>query len=278
MESLLDPQGAHHLALLWHLERVDATDFYFTDHDKDITFESNTYTPVGSLSASAVQKEVGLRAANFEVVGLIESSTITHDDLRAGLYNHAHIREYYVDWRYPWAGTMFRREYWINEIRYSGERWEAQVAGLTTFLKPKVGRVYTRTCPYQLGDAKCTVALTGGNASSGTVSTVTEARRVFTTTLTKTTDWGTFGIITFTGGSNNGLSFEVKKYTETSGTVELFVSTPFDVAGSDSFTITAGCAKTVEACQSFSNIVNFGGFPFIPGTDKMLETPDAKSG
>ena len=46
-----------------------------------------------------------------------------------------------------------------------------------------------------------------------------------------------------------------------------------DIAIGDSFDIIAGCDKTASICSGrFSNIINFRGFPDIPGTDKMLTT------
>ena len=277
-QSLLDAKGAHYLAILWWLERTDGSDLRFTDHNTQITFENNTYTPVGGVSASAVEKQTGLQEQNFELLGVLDSTAITHDDLRAGLYNHAHIREYLVDWRYPWAGAITSREYWIREIRFSGERWEAQVAGLTTFLQPKICRVYSKTCPYTLGDTKCGVSLTGGNLVSGAgVDAIVEQRRIFETDLAKDPDWGTFGVLTWTAGDNNGLSYEVKQHWKEDGRIELFLPTAYDIDTSDTFDITAGCDKTTKACKSFSNLTNFGGFPFIPGTDRMLQTPNAKS-
>ena len=42
----------------------------------------------------------------------------------------------------------------------------------------------------------------------------------------------------------------------------------------DTFNIIAGCDKLAATCKTkFSNMVNFGGFPFIPGNDKMIRTP-----
>ena len=46
-----------------------------------------------------------------------------------------------------------------------------------------------------------------------------------------------------------------------------------DIAVGDSFNIIAGCDKTVSICsERFNNIINFRGFPDIPGTDKLLTT------
>ena len=54
------------------------------------------------------------------------------------------------------------------------------------------------------------------------------------------------------------------------------------VTAGDDFTIRAGCDKRIETCGSkFANVVNFRGFPHIPGQDTVIRYPnrgDANSG
>lgn len=43
------------------------------------------------------------------------------------------------------------------------------------------------------------------------------------------------------------------------------------IAGTDTFTIRAGCDKRIATCDSkFANVANFRGFPNIPGQDAVL--------
>ncbi|MFM6006729.1 MAG: phage BR0599 family protein, partial [Sphaerospermopsis kisseleviana] len=42
------------------------------------------------------------------------------------------------------------------------------------------------------------------------------------------------------------------------------------VQAGDTLTAVAGCAKTIDACKSFNNIINYQGEPHIPGEDKFL--------
>ena len=44
--------------------------------------------------------------------------------------------------------------------------------------------------------------------------------------------------------------------------------------GSDAFTVTAGCDKRFQTCHDrFNNVVNFRGFPHIPGNDFVVSYP-----
>jgi uncharacterized phage protein (TIGR02218 family) len=44
-----------------------------------------------------------------------------------------------------------------------------------------------------------------------------------------------------------------------------------DIAPGDAFVAFAGCDKRIETCAArFGNVVNFRGFPSIPGQDAIL--------
>jgi uncharacterized phage protein (TIGR02218 family) len=82
-----------------------------------------------------------------------------------------------------------------------------------------------------------------------------------------------FGIVTWLTGLNAGLSMEVKSYVP--GQVTLALPMPYAISdGSpiDTFTISAGCDKSMTTCRDrFNNIVNFRGEPYLPGIDKIIQ-------
>ena len=85
--------------------------------------------------------------------------------------------------------------------------------------------------------------------------------------------------MTWKSGANAGLSKEVKKH-EVQGAdfrFMLFENMAAAIAVGDIFEVGAGCDKRATTCRDkFANIVNFRGEPFIPGIDKVGQTPDAK--
>jgi uncharacterized phage protein (TIGR02218 family) len=49
---------------------------------------------------------------------------------------------------------------------------------------------------------------------------------------------------------------------------------PQAIASGDAFVVTAGCDKAFATCHGrFSNVVNFRGFPHIPGNDFVMTYP-----
>jgi hypothetical protein len=70
------------------------------------------------------------------------------------------------------------------------------------------------------------------------------------------------GVMKFTSGVLTGLARQVQ--ASTVGAITLSSGFPQAPAIGDAFTIRRGCARTVAACNTFSNLGNYGGFPYIP--------------
>lgn len=92
-------------------------------------------------------------------------------------------------------------------------------------------------------------------------------------------DWYTGGLVTFLTGANAGLSMEVRKWTNATLLLELFLPMTFPIDPGDRFIVYAGCNKTLDACRDkFDNVLNFRGEPYVPGNDHLFRTPDAPGG
>lgn len=279
MESLRGNQ-THRYAVCWDIERSDATHFRFTTHDHDLILADGfTYSPAGGLNQTAARKESGLREQNQEFSGVITSDKITVDDLRGGKFREAEVTQSLIDFRYPWAGSLQTLKYNIAQTTFDGELWEAEVTGITRRLKQSIGDVVGRTCKADVGDSDCKVNLDHVDYRAlGTIAIeISEERRIFKTSGVGT-GWGddffNHGKLVWTSGNNDDIISMVKDWVSADVQCELILPTPFDIQIGDTFTIYAGCEKTKSVCSSkFSNLVNFRGDPYIPGTDKLLQTP-----
>jgi uncharacterized phage protein (TIGR02218 family) len=266
------------LATCWKIERTDSTTLRFTDHDAALDVGGATYTPAGGVSASARQKSGGIKTQNLEVLGALDSAAITHDDLRAGRYRDSVVTEMLVDWRYPWLGALATNIYRITRVRYTGERWEATIESIAKYLSADVGGTCTRACHYRLGVSACGVTL-ASYTDSGVVSAVSggglDDRRIFQATgPAGAAGYYDLGYVEWLTGDNAGLVHQVKTHTVSPITIALQLRTPFAIQVGDTFNVIAGCDKLAATCETkFSNMVNFGGFPFVPGNDRMTQTP-----
>lgn len=281
MQSLSSGLAAHlaqevtTLASCWSIARRDGTALYFTEHDQPITIDGQSYGPTSGMSASAVTSLAGLAVDNLELDGLLSDDAITEEDILAGLYDHAEIAVFLINYRDPAAGKLELKTGWLGEVTLQGGQFVAEMRGLSSRLQQLIGEVYTSSCRAQFGDARC-----GKNVATytktGSVTNVEAAYAFADSARTESGDYFAYGLLTFTSGANAGLSMEVRDYSE--GRFGLFLPMPYAIATGDSYSVVAGCDKRFASCVAkFSNAMNFRGEPHVPGTDKLLETAATRS-
>lgn len=267
----------HHLAHLFLLTRADGVVIALTDHNRALTDGipgfGNTYRPMGLARVSARQREAGLRVQNLEITGMLDSTLITASDLMAGLYRNASIVEKLVDWRFPFAGAMVENHYWVDTVKFDEEAWVAQLSGVARWLGQTTGEIYTKTCRFALGDDRCAYDLDADpNTKSGIVLSVLTSRLHFLTDVVAPSAEYDFGFVKWLTGRNTGKISDVKFYSGTDRSMDLQIPTGFDIRPLDTFKAFPGCDKSLATCiAKFDNVDNYGGFPSIPGTDRLLQ-------
>ncbi len=146
---------------------------------------------------------------------------------------------------------------------------------LAHMLDQASGRTYQYACDAALGDARCKVALSAPEFNgAGAVTSVLRDRGFNASGLGAFAGgWFDHGVLTWTSGPNAGRQAEVTLHGKSGSAVSLsLLEAPvYAIATGHAFTIVAGCDKQHATCfQKFSNIVNFRGFPDIPGQDTVL--------
>jgi uncharacterized phage protein (TIGR02218 family) len=261
--------GTTTLATLWKVTRKDTTVYGFTDHDQALTLSGTTYYPTSSFDASAIETKSELNVDDLEVIGVLSTSGVTAEDIEAGMWDGAAVEIRRVNWADLTMGAEILRVGELGNVQRRDGQYVAEMRGLMAALQNNILRIITPSCNATFGDARCGINL-ASHTSSGTVSSFT-SRRVFVVSGFTLAVAHIGGLLTWTSGLNDGLQMEVKTVNAGTSTVTLHLPMPFDVAASDAFTISKGCDKTKATCiATFSNVVNFRGFSFVPGQDKVL--------
>ncbi len=267
------------LCWCWRLTRTDGTKLGFTDHDNDLSFDSTTFEADTGFSASEVEDQLGLAVSNLDVQGALNSSKLNEDDLAAGYFDNATVELWRVNWNDTTQRILMRKGA-LGEVRRGETMFSAEVRGLAHELQQNKGRSFQFQCDAAVGDSRCGINLELSTyKGTGTVASLS-GTHIFTATGLGAydDDWFTRGHVTWTSGSNNGLSMEVKLHTNDGSTVTVELWQPMSeaIAVSDTFEIRAGCNKASETCNDkFSNIVNFRGFPHMTGNDFITRYPNS---
>jgi len=265
--------GATTMALCWLVVRTDGTRQGFTEHDRDLTFGGDTYLASSGFTASRLEQSLGLAVDNLNVDGALSDDSINEDDLAEGRYDDADVTLTYVNWADTSMRTILSRGS-IGEVKRQETAFSAEFRSLAHKLNQRTGRTFQRTCDAALGDARCGVDLTSSSyRSNGAVISASGRSLVVDTVGDFYPDaFFTHGVLTFTSGDNNGLSFEVK--SQAGGNITLWQVPPNPVNAPNTFFVTAGCEKTIGVCKAkFDNVANFRGCPYIPGQDIFQDYP-----
>lgn len=260
----------------WAITRGDGMVLGFTDHDRDLEFENVRFRADSGLSALALQQGTGLSVDNSEAIGALTDAAIREVDIDAGRYDGAGVRCWIVNWQdvdqrqILFAGT-------IGEIRRAGGAFTAELRGLAEVLNRPMGRVYQKPCGAVLGDADCRVDLDApGYAAEVAVISVTGVQVVLPALPDFELGWFARGGLSVLNGAAVGLTSTVKRDRTEGGqrVLDLWAEIRATVAPGDLIRVEAGCDKRMDTCRyKFNNLLNYRGFPDIPGEDWLRAVP-----
>jgi len=239
----------------------------------DLTISGDTFSGSYGFDVGTASFSSGSGAPSIGLTNpAVAVGPLTFEEAASGLISGLPVRLWIADAE---AGTR-------DEI---GSKWyigtiETNDAGRVSFEVKAASRKqkqlfldkFNPVCANQLGDARCGVNL-ATFTDTVTVSSVTDAFTFAVTGSSRANDYFALGAIQFTSGDNDGLSYDVRKWTLSGGVVKLASPLKRPVIIGDTATIHAGCDRTTGAagCARFSNVARFRGFEYLP--DDNLSFP-----
>ncbi|TDK49896.1 DUF2163 domain-containing protein [Antarcticimicrobium luteum] len=269
--------GVTTLCRCWALTRSDGMQYGFTDHDRTLNFDGLSFRAETGLSAQALQQATGLAVDNTEAIGALSDAGLREDEIEAGRFDGAELRAWLVNWAdvsVRWL--QFRGT--LGEIRRGGGAFRADLRGLTQALNRPLGRIYQKACTAVLGDGGCRFDLAAPGYAEERAAAAVEDARVFRWDDLAGFEPGWFarGRLEVLSGAAAGL-WGLIKADETEAAarrIELWEPLRAGVASGDLLRLEAGCDKRMETCRlKFNNLLNFRGFPDIPGEDWVVAVP-----
>lgn len=269
--------GATTLARAFAVRRSDGVELGFTDHDRDLSFDGLTFSAGTGLTAKAIESGTGLAVDNSEAFGALSSQAITEADILAGRYDGAEVSAWLVNWAdVSMRALLFRGS--IGEVVRKGGSFTAELRGLAEALNRPEGRIFHARCTAVLGDGACRfdTALPGYRLERA--AEIVDDARVFRFSDVAGFEprWFEKGRLRVLSGSARDLVGVVKndRIDGTWREIELWQSLGIAPLAGDTVRIEAGCDKRAETCRlKFGNLLNFQGFPDIPGEDFLMNYP-----
>lgn len=259
----------------WRLARRDGTVMGFTDHDEDISFAGALFRAQTGLDAAEAEAASGLSVGSGDVHGALVDGGVEERDIAAGVYDGASVEIWLVDWSNI-ENRVLLDIATIGEIRRSEFSFVAELRSLAHRFDEERGRQFQRNCSADLGDGACGIDLDAPSWSTGAAVTAIERDG----DLLVLPDAG-FSPGFFTNGAlvaEGASSWRIKLHESATGgdRILLWGAPQLSLAIGARVSLRAGCDKSPETCRGkFDNIVNFRGFPHMPGNDAVVAYPKA---
>ena len=249
---------------------VDDGEYGFTTHDRRLTIGGVIYEPAASFNPMDIASANNMDTDNTEVTAMLNSNTLTEDDLRAGKWDYSEFRIFQVNWDDLTMGDKKDRRGNLGKVTVNRQTFVAELLGLMEAYGTSIGEFTTPHCRANLGDQRCKVDMTPFTFT-GTVDSAGLDLYSFTSAvLTQDDNYFAEGYVRFDSGLLEGLRYDIKSSFDTGLCI---TKTPlsYDATGCD-FTIYRGCDKKARTCTDvFSNKVNFRGEDKLRGNDVLVQ-------
>lgn len=166
--------GTTTLCRLFILTLADARRFAFTDHDRALGFEGLTARP---MLAAETEQRAGFDADSGALKTVFDVD-LSREDLLSGELDGAMLAEHRVNWADPSQSVLITTGR-IGAVTVSGDGFEADWLGQSTLLDRSTGRVFSRRCDADYGDARCGLTAQPGQSCARTL----DACKAFGNTL-----------------------------------------------------------------------------------------------
>jgi uncharacterized phage protein (TIGR02218 family) len=265
---------------LWRIQLVSGTTLYWTSHDQQLVWNTNTYAVGPGLMRSRLSWRIGIDGSEDSdqvklrimprSVDMLGSVPLAQA-LRQGDFDGATVSLSKAYGGTP--GTIVD----VSANRFVGRVGQVEVedfAFIVSVLAPtaELDQPYPRNvlqpqCGNRLYDETCGVNAGSYQSIDQVTGSVNAARTQFATGLVQAAGYFSLGRFRWTTGANAGRSQYVRNHAA-GGVLTFPAPWPNAVAVGDTFAILAGCDKRQTTCASkFSNIIHFRGAPFVPAAE-----------
>ena len=161
--------------------------------------------------------------------------------------------------------------------RFSNIEFECTTAGASALVRP----TFDTTLGNTTADGTVTWTARKPRYTFYDVVAAVSSQTVFTATnIAEADDVFNWGVLEWLTGNNVGRRIEVKDWLLSSSLFTIALAAFYEIQVGDTYTVHVGCDKSRSAltgCKFFDNVINFGGHPEVPGTDKFFKVGGAST-
>jgi uncharacterized phage protein (TIGR02218 family) len=246
---------------------TNGTTLRLTRYPFDLTMSNGqVYKSDSGYDFSAVIAETSLAASAVDLEGFVGVAGITRDQIASGVFDGARAWLFATNFLAPVEDYEPLMASILGKTTLEDDRYKIEDMSLIDLLGQTIGETYTAACRKEFGGQEhggCGVDLTAIDVT-GSVTYVASDLSFTDGSRSEVADWFGWGTVQFTSGSNAGMA-PIKVRNFSSGEFALYDPPYYPLVYGVTYIAIPGCRKRLEDCRDkFSNIVRFGGFPWVP--------------
>lgn len=251
---------------LYEFFREGASAWRFTSSDSDKEYFGNIYSAVPMVRNSIEQSQDIVRAS--VTIEMPSNEDFVQQFITEPLFTKISviIRRYHEDDSEVvslWQGRV------INVEQKESTASIVCESSYTSLNRPTLRRLYQTSCPHLLYGPICTVT----NTSYQIDATIS----IISGTSISAPEYGPYASPHFVGGyvehTKEGIIVRRFIINQVSNIIQLNLPL-YQAEVGDTLVTFPGCDHTLNTCKDkFNNVVNYGGFPWIPQKNPMAGTP-----
>lgn len=252
---------------------VTGSPIYLTDHPRDLTMSGHTYLSTSGYEFTGYSATAGFAPGSLDLQGISGVAGISRAQIAAGLFDGAVVSIFATSWSAPIEDEEPIVRGIFGKARLEDDRYTIDGLSLIDALNTARNDQFTAQCPkvfLSQGFGGCLVPV-APNTVTGSLTSVSSAALFTDTARGEASDTFAAGTIRFTSGPNAGLkALEILSFAS-GGVIATFEPFYYLPQIGDNYTMVRGCRKRRQDCEAreggsgtFNNIVNFGGFPWVP--------------
>ncbi len=257
-----------HLCRCWQITRRDGVHLGLTDHNNALRFNNILFHANAGMNVTAIEQRSGLSAHGLDVKGVIGSPYLAAEDLQKGLYDHARLQIFLVDWQNP-ENHLLLISGIFAEVTIEQGAFQVSLKTVMSHLQNQKGRVYQRSCDTALGDKRCGIDLSQDKFQAKRQIRALDNTQLTFDNLPHQAGWFGQGKIILASGQAIDIREDSQK--DNQRIIVLWQAPPANIKPGDEVTLQAGCDKQFSTCKTkFANQINFQGFPHLPTETTLI--------
>lgn len=147
-----------HIVYGFLVTKNDGSQLGFTSGDTSFDYNGVTYSATNGLLGTAAASKQNLSVDNMTATSLI-TATIPERDLRAGRFDNAKVKVFWICPEHPEYGIVPIRGGRFGDITTKNAEFEVELRALAFYMQQPFGKFFVLECAAKLGDGDCKVNL-----------------------------------------------------------------------------------------------------------------------